>query len=634
MSAFLGESDLVSFEQLPSHLETEASTAQGLSLTQLDVQKVVLHLLETMNRLLQEMQELKQRVPDLPNQPGADDTAVIRYILRTQEDVDKISKMSSTDIREMLAPLGEAWGDITEAKYLNPGANKNRNNNNINNNDNSDNNNSKKQPCILFTIKTWESEKVIRKDAGEISRVLNLSLHCYPLARRYVVHIVDFIKQACMDHKFDMTQWIRRFLPAEVDITAKMSFDRLLLETQQHTTALFLCRKPLVLDNISYTAVPFCPQGTPLFCYNCQVPGHFKEACSVPNPRCGLCAAEHNTKDCPPGTPLRCSNCQKKHKAWDHLCRDSRSRREHESASQYRRVHPYWAESLYTDTKKPLAQQASDAAAEGSQKRQKAGSTSTTKAGAIEPGTKLKKGPGRPKMGQITKVPGKSQPMIGTIFPKKSARNDVVAPSEDTDAYTPVTSEDRDMTGMEDTSPRGSVGAKRQTGTSRKGTPSTMPTDDESAPMDLDSTEDEAAEEQGSQDRPSPRNNKGNNEGNKKRGKQKKTATMERQTKEAEGAQDTIVVQPQNTSKQASRRNSGKRQSNHQKESSVVAHTETSDSGEPQGVTKSPDEKAGASGQEQDGLSSSSESEKTRNKNSKGRKGRNQAKNKKKEDAE
>ena len=68
----------------------------------------------------------------------------------------------------------------------------------------------------------------------------------------------------------------------------------------------------------SYRVRPYV--GPPLQCYNCQRPGHTAGGCTA-NPRCLLCAGEHNRKDCSVSpSEFKCANCGGAHRANSNEC--------------------------------------------------------------------------------------------------------------------------------------------------------------------------------------------------------------------------------------------------------------------------------------------------------------------------
>ncbi|KAI8658988.1 hypothetical protein NCS55_01177600 [Fusarium keratoplasticum] len=131
-----------------------------------------------------------------------------------------------------------------------------------------------------------------------------------------------------------------------------------------------------------FKAIPFPLQGTPLFCYKCNTPGHFKEACGYGEFRCGRYSRQHSTASCQSGDKLQCCNCMGPHAAWDHRCKDKRSQGEHSKASYHRKVGPFWARWVNSEDPSSASKKQANPVPETSeqepQKRQRVSKTTFT----------------------------------------------------------------------------------------------------------------------------------------------------------------------------------------------------------------------------------------------------------------
>ncbi|KAI1009979.1 hypothetical protein LB503_011546 [Fusarium chuoi] len=125
----------------------------------------------------------------------------------------------------------------------------------------------------------------------------------------------------------------------------------MLLKTQDFDLVSRLCMTGVTLLGHYYEIVPFCVQGTPLFCYRCWKTGHFKDDCTVSVMLCGRCSGAHDTRGCK--APARCCNCNGPHVTWSPECTISLSREEHRASAWYRQLVPHWAKHL-PKTGKPI----------------------------------------------------------------------------------------------------------------------------------------------------------------------------------------------------------------------------------------------------------------------------------------
>ncbi|CAJ0544483.1 Ff.00g036390.m01.CDS01 [Fusarium sp. VM40] len=193
---------------------------------------------------------------------------------------------------------------------------------------------------LVQSVKDWESENEIRKNAAQIGSALGLSTSCYPLKQRFMAHVRDIVQHQHLGNRRDLRTVVSE-LNLPPDVSASVIFGRLLLTIYDLPTALELCQKPMRILGTSYDVVPFLVQGTPLFCYNCYAAGHFKESCNSPTVRCRRCAGEHATNTCR-SNETKCCNCAGPHPAWDLRCTNIKSVREHENSAKRRQVGPEW----------------------------------------------------------------------------------------------------------------------------------------------------------------------------------------------------------------------------------------------------------------------------------------------------
>ncbi|KAF4985657.1 hypothetical protein FGRMN_11135 [Fusarium graminum] len=260
----------------------------------------------------------------------------IKYILATTADRELIAdkKLTNERILNHLHQWDSDFRKIEKCKYIKPKvANKHSGN----------------LPCLIFTVKDWESELKIRNKAAQIGKALELSTDCYLLKPRYMVHVVDLDSHQHFGNKLDIETLAQQIqFPEGIELKAKVTFKRLILETSDLTTALNACRYRLKILGLVYRVVPFPATGSPLFCLNCQRANHFQEECGNPT-RCGRCAGEHITEGCYPAK-LKCPNCGGEHKAWDRQCNNKDSAEQHRRADYSREKGPAWGEMLKQPT--------------------------------------------------------------------------------------------------------------------------------------------------------------------------------------------------------------------------------------------------------------------------------------------
>ncbi|KAG9500480.1 hypothetical protein J7337_008959 [Fusarium musae] len=280
-----------------------------------------------------QLQELLNRSPSLPDELLPGDNPTLRYILAEDSDVRLIEDQGLTNskICERLRKLpGSHWQSISAATLLKPKV---------------ANRNSNLRPCILIDVKSWESDDAIRKQSAAIGKEFSFSTNCWLIEPRYTVEVRDIATDLFIKKNYSLKQIARQMRFGELPVTARVSYDRLLLDTSDLSVALHLSREPIAIMGRQYDCIPFPAQGTPLFCYNCWFPDHFQEACQYESVRCGRCSEAHHTKNCS-SQKQKCCLCGGDHPTWDSRCTDIRSIRQHDSSSKFRKAGPHWASLL------------------------------------------------------------------------------------------------------------------------------------------------------------------------------------------------------------------------------------------------------------------------------------------------
>ncbi|KAJ4253397.1 hypothetical protein NW762_010554 [Fusarium torreyae] len=638
MSTQSCEPSVARCESCSCPLGTEFSPPQAEQDPAVNFQTFMLRVWGMLTSINDKLEELECRIPVIPNQPGEDDRASMKFILKTPEDVRSASTTATNLMLEKFRKLGRHWNNITEVRFSDP---------------RSIDPSSTKLPCIILTIKTWESEGEIHKQAGEISRVLNLSTQCYPLPRLYHAHVRGACITPFMKNPKNMATFVKDILPGVAGVTAKVSFNRLLLRTQSHSTAVFLCRMPLYIDKVPHDVVPFCPQGIPVFCHNCWGASHYHEACTIPEVWCGHCSNNHPTKDCPSPDSPKCCNCEKSHPAWDHRCTNKRSKREHDTSAYYRTAKPYWADAVYdgpSEIERRADQETTDAVSQGSQNHQQnhtkgsvggpsksqdstAGQRQTVSgAGAVKGEENTKKRRGRKPKHQVPATPDASQATLYDSWGKGPVLKQAALKSGDTHGHAPAaTDEDTHMISVEETSSRENAElltktAEGQTEMPKEPSPPTESVEDQDTPMNV-GEDNRGVVDELRPTTPSPSSNKAKKRGNRNRNKRKnkkngkgKATAVDGQTKEAGGAQDAIAMQKeaiesQTPSTQPSGTHSADNDITNPKDITIKTQTETSEGGKARDVTKPL--------QGERAVSSGSESAKNKNRRRSGKSSRN-----------
>jgi hypothetical protein len=85
------------------------------------------------------------------------------------------------------------------------------------------------------------------------------------------------------------------------------------------TAQQLLAERTFLLGDNAASTTPFIRQEQPYRCYNCNQYGHYQAKC-LANPKCGSCAAQHQTRNCPGTNPDKCAACHGAHKATDPRC--------------------------------------------------------------------------------------------------------------------------------------------------------------------------------------------------------------------------------------------------------------------------------------------------------------------------
>ncbi|KAH7251080.1 hypothetical protein BKA59DRAFT_509186 [Fusarium tricinctum] len=173
-----------------------------------------------------------------------------------------------------------------------------------------------------------------------------------------------------------------------------------------------------------YTMKAVGPQGTPLFCFNCGKPAHFKYQCTT-HRRCGRCSADHDTRECTvrDRADYCCPNCDGHHAAWDTACNNRNSQLQHDLSRHHRKIGPDWARvnrlqpnnANSSQAQPSVASENSATVPSTSQASSSAASSSASPSQAT-----LKRGRGRPRKGP--KAEAVPQQPVGT--PPASEKRD------------------------------------------------------------------------------------------------------------------------------------------------------------------------------------------------------------------
>ncbi|KAF9773367.1 hypothetical protein IL306_008839 [Fusarium sp. DS 682] len=277
-----------------------------------------------------------------------DDESGFITVAMQKLDYEKLSKNTEAEILQTLHGLGEGWNKIKSIR-LKPSKE------------------SGKKYRLIINFMTRESERHIRKHITVLDGVFGLEYGFFCLDPMYTLHVVDLVphfngeKKAMRENETDVENkknkdleaLLRETLNGEKNNTAninmekinvQVSYDRMLIKTTVFEDVSKLCLTGVILNGHYYEIKPFCVQGSPLFCFTCWKPSHFKDDCSVKEIVCGRCSGNHDSRGCT--APFRCCNCHGSHPAWSIECTSIPSKNEHRNSAWYRRLSPHWAENL------------------------------------------------------------------------------------------------------------------------------------------------------------------------------------------------------------------------------------------------------------------------------------------------
>ncbi|CVK98611.1 uncharacterized protein FMAN_08551 [Fusarium mangiferae] len=260
-----------------------------------------------------------------------DETGFITVVMDAL-DFQKLDAMNPTEIAQKLREKGSGW-KIESIKLKAPKT-------------------ADQQHQVIINFLTRESEAYMRQHISEMSELFGLEHGVYclsPVYTMHVEHLVPHLSKGGMGHK-ELEEALLKALDVK-GIKAKVTYERMLLKTQDFDLVSRLCFTGVTLLGHYYEIVPFCVQGTPLFCYRCWKTGHFKDDCTVSVMLCGRCSGAHDTRGCKAAS--RCCNCNGPHVTWSLECTISLSREEHRASAWYRQLVPHWAKHL-PKTGKPI----------------------------------------------------------------------------------------------------------------------------------------------------------------------------------------------------------------------------------------------------------------------------------------
>ncbi|KAH7201093.1 hypothetical protein BKA60DRAFT_657985 [Fusarium oxysporum] len=253
-----------------------------------------------------------------------DETGFITLVMDPL-DYGKLETMNPTEIAEKLREKGSGW-KIESVKLKPP--------------------KTAHQPHqVIINFLTRKSKAYMRQHISEMSELFGLEHGVFCLSPTYTLHVehlVPHLANKDRGHR-DLEEALLQTLGVK-DIKAKVTYDRMLLKTQSFDIVTRLCLTSVTLLGHYYQIVPFCVQGTPLFCFKCWKASHFKEDCTASVMLCGRCSGNHDTRGCK--APSRCCNCKGPHTTWSPECRDILSMKEHRNSAWYRQLSPHWAKNL------------------------------------------------------------------------------------------------------------------------------------------------------------------------------------------------------------------------------------------------------------------------------------------------
>ncbi|RSL84997.1 hypothetical protein CEP52_016281 [Fusarium oligoseptatum] len=280
------------------------------------LERVLATLLEEVRMLKAAVKELGLRLPaavELEEYEFVD----MRYMLKLDSDAELVNKLGTQGLVEALHKLGGPYLQIKSIRYIpkSGGSIPGPDGETI----------SERTASLLIIVETYQAEDEIRNSSSKIGETIGFSANCYVLERIYQVQVEGYEKDRDRGVFPDWTTFFRHYTQ-QPGIRVRVRFNRFLIETTSLQTALLICRMSIKIGTTTFKAIPFAHQGTPMFCYKCNTPGHFQEVCGFAQFRCGRCSGQHSTAS-----------------SWDPRCTDRRSQREHSKASYHRKVGPFWA---------------------------------------------------------------------------------------------------------------------------------------------------------------------------------------------------------------------------------------------------------------------------------------------------
>ncbi|KAF5651317.1 hypothetical protein F25303_4146 [Fusarium sp. NRRL 25303] len=126
------------------------------------------------------------------------------------------------------------------------------------------NRNSNLRPCILIDVKSWESDGAIRKQSAAIGKEFGFSTNCWLIEPRYTVEVRDVGSDHFIKKNYSLKKIARQMQFKEPTVTARVSYNRLLLDTSDLSVALHISKTPITIMGRQYDCIPFPAQGTPI----------------------------------------------------------------------------------------------------------------------------------------------------------------------------------------------------------------------------------------------------------------------------------------------------------------------------------------------------------------------------------
>ncbi|KAF5634257.1 hypothetical protein F52700_5979 [Fusarium sp. NRRL 52700] len=342
-----------------------------------------------------------------------DETGFITLVM-DPVDFQKLEAFNPTEIAEKLRQKGSGW-KIESLKLKPPKT-------------------ADQKPQVLINFLTRASEKYMREHISEMSGLFGLEHGVFCLSPVYTLHVEHLAphmgnKNNNMGDK-ELEEAVLKALGVK-DLKAKVTYDRMLLKTQSFDLVNRLCLTGLTIFGHYYQIVPFCVQGTPLFCHRCWKASHFKEECTTSVMLCGRCSGTHDTRGCK--AAARCCNCNGPHTTWSPECNNVMSRNEHRNSAWYRRLSPHWAKHLDKTGKptvptvtKPKAGKAKAAESSPTTSGDQSGTSSQAEKRPVgRPKTLPVKEPRQQTLGQFLKTAGNGQAPTPATEPSSSADADM-----------------------------------------------------------------------------------------------------------------------------------------------------------------------------------------------------------------